>query len=87
MRAYKIPQVIINNFSSDFNLDPRLTELIFREYKRYLALKSLGMTIYEFYYPFYIKKAWEYHAIETEEYQEFCEKVFKIFVPLVHFPR
>ena len=87
MASYNIPEVILNSFASDFNTDIKLANHIFKEYKKFMLLHRAGRTNKEFYYPRWIKFAWDYHMAETEEYELFCKKVFGEFVDSVYFGR
>lgn len=87
MSSYNIPEVILNSFASDFNTDVKLAGLVFKEYKKFMMLQRAGRTNQEFYYPRWIKFAWDYHMGETQEYEGFCNRVFGEFVNCVYHGR
>lgn len=77
---YKVQTEVTSYFESDMCTSPLLTELIFREYKRFLLLVSLADKDYTFIPSHYIKVAWENHIVQTSLYRSFCYTVFGKFI-------
>lgn len=63
------------------------TNMVFREYKRYLLLVSLAGEGHRFVGSRMVGLMWEYHAVETQEYQGFCERMFSRVLPVQHYSR
>ncbi len=63
--------------------------LAFREYKRFLLLLALiregEENSVKFMASHLVSLMWEYHAIETQEYSQFCLRIFGRVIPVAHY--
>ena len=81
---FSISPITMSNFQYDYNTSEELTELIFKEYKRYLILLAFFGS--EMIYPPYVKQAWDFHLLESQEYNSLCldcleKKIHSFFLP------
>lgn len=70
----QLPEAVYRSFQADFNSSSQLTEEIFKEYKRYMVLRTVCGG--EGACSQVLRVAQQYHAAETQAYESFCIKFF-----------